>query len=81
MANVDPDRILVVVRHPHGDVETTLREWMKTGPGSRDLVAPVGALDAATGESLGLSVIPLRYRNNRLSRSLIRLGLLENPWR
>lgn len=80
MAGGDPDEILVTIRHPHGDVETTLSEWMKTGPGPRPLVAPVAARDAGSGEALSLTVIPLRYRNNRLSRTLIQLGLLGNPW-
>jgi hypothetical protein len=81
MTNVSPKDIIVLVRHPHGDVETTLNDWMKTGPGPRELVAPVAARDARSGVLLSLSVVPLRYRNSRLSRTLIRLGLLEDPWR
>jgi len=80
MMLLDPKTILVVIRHPHGDIETTLDTWISTGPGSRELVAPIAARDAQTGRPLNLSVVPLRYRNNRLSRGLIRLGLLRCPW-
>jgi hypothetical protein len=75
-----PDDIILVILHPHGTVETTLSEWMKTGPGPRDLLRPLAARDAKTGQSLTLDVIPLRYRNTSISRTLIKLGILKNPW-
>jgi hypothetical protein len=72
--------ILVSIAHPHGELELPLAEWMRVGPGPRELVRPIAARSAATGQPLPLSVVPLAYRNDRLSRTLIRLGLLKNPW-
>ena len=80
MKFANAERILVHVRHPHGDQEIPLSEWMKAGPGERPLVRPSSARDASTGANLPMSVIPLPYRNNALSRFLIRLGFLRNPW-
>jgi len=73
--------IMVVLEHPHGNVEVSLEEWISIGPGARPLVRPVEAKKKDSGESLPLSVIPLRYRNNRLSRALIALGVLNDPWK
>jgi hypothetical protein len=72
--------ILVVIEHPYATAEVPLDDWMETGPGYRPLLRPVGARDRRTGKPLPLSVIPLRYRNNFLSRLLIALGLMKNPW-
>ncbi|MEO3750345.1 hypothetical protein [Streptomyces sp. B6B3] len=76
----DPDDVLVVLAHPHGDVEVPLADWTRTGPGPRPLVRPVAARSRATGEPLPLSVIPLPYRNDDESRRAIADGLIDDPW-
>jgi hypothetical protein len=72
--------ILLVIPHNWGAAEMTLADWIKTGPGPRPLLQPTEARDRATGAKLRLSVIPLRYRNSKLSRWLVRLGLVPEPW-
>ena len=76
----DYSDILVTVAHPFGDVEVPLDTWIARGPGPRPLVRPVSARSKGSGERLPLSVIPLQYRNNGLSRTLIAMGLLRDPW-
>lgn len=71
----------VILAHPHGEVKIPLEEWLLTGPGERDGVRPIAAKSQITGESLPMSVIPLRYRNNQWSRLLIKLGFLSDPWK
>ena len=71
----------VEIDHPHGIVRMPLTEWMKRGPGLRPLLMPARAYVAGNGPELPLRVVPLRYRNNFLSRLLIRLRLLSDPWR
>ena len=78
---IDTRDILLTVPHPFGDVETTLADWIRVGPGARPLLCPVGAKRASTGEPLPLRVVPLRYRNNGWSRLFIRLGVLADPWK
>lgn len=74
--------VVVVLHHPHADhdIEITLSDWMEHGPGPRELLRPVAAKRKSTGEALPLSAIPVQYRNNRVSRFLISVGLLANPW-
>jgi hypothetical protein len=74
------DDVVVTLLHPHGSIDVTLVEWIATGPGARDRVRPVAARDRKSGRQLPLTVIPLRYRNTALSRVLIRLRLLADPW-
>ncbi|GAA5527864.1 hypothetical protein [Herpetosiphon gulosus] len=76
----DLDHIMVTINHPFGTIETPLSEWIAIGPGTRPLLAPSAAYDTETGAALPLSVIPFRYRNTLLSRLLVRLKLLPNPW-
>lgn len=76
-----PDAIIVLLEHPHGNVEVSLRDWEQSGPGARKLVRPIDARDAVTGEKLGLGVIPLPLRNSVASRWLIKFGVLKNPWK
>lgn len=75
----DYKKIMVLIRHPHGDIEMSLKQWVRHGP-SRKYVAPIGAKCKETNNKLPMSTIPLKYRNNWFSRLLIYLGLLENPW-
>ena len=76
----DPDDILVVIGHPLGDIEVPLAVWIATGPGPRPLVRPLQARSRSTGRPLPLSVIPLRYHNDKQSRQAIQDGLLDDPW-
>jgi hypothetical protein len=81
MRSPDFSEIEVTIPHPFGELTVPLEEWIRVGPGPRELLQPVAARCKRTGRDLGLSAIPLRYRNNCLSRFLIRLGYLEDPWR
>lgn len=79
MSDID-DEIVLVLTHPFGDIEVSMKQWIATGPGPRDLVRPIAAKRRTTGEPLPLDVIPLQYQNNEESRALISRGLLANPW-
>lgn len=76
----DCKNINVIISHPHGDIETSLDTWLQNGTGKRKYVTVTSVICADTQEKLPLSLLPLRYRNNRLSRLLIFIGLLQNPW-
>lgn len=78
---MEPAEVVVTLSHPHGEIETTLDEWMKTGPGPRPLICPVKAGQALTGEPMSLGVVPFRYRNNTWTRLLIRLHMMNDPWK
>jgi hypothetical protein len=73
------DDIIVTVAHPQGDIETTLRYWITTGPGPRPFVT-ITAARRTNGEPVPVESIPLQYRNSPESRRLQRLGLLPAPW-
>lgn len=79
-ADVPLDDILVVVAHPHGDIEVPLRTWITVGPGPRELVTIGRARHRVTGATLPLTVVPLEYRNDEESRRLIREGKIVDPW-
>lgn len=70
----------VLVSHPHGERWVPLGEWIRVGPGPRPLLGPTAARLAGSNKGLPLRVIPLRYRNTALSRLLISVGLLRDPW-
>jgi len=72
--------ILVTLRHPHGDLEIPLKDWMEQGPGDRPMLRPVAARFEGSNAALPLSVVPLAYRNNAVSRLMIRAGLIKYPW-
>jgi hypothetical protein len=80
MTSHPQDDIIVVIPHSYGEAEMELEEWIEIGPGERELRRPTSAKSKSTNKELPLSVIPLRYRNNTLSRFLISLGVIENPW-
>jgi hypothetical protein len=71
MTEHDLDDILVMIAHPWGDIEVSLREWIARGPGPRPLVRPVSARRRSTGSAVALTEIPLQYRNDAKSRRLI----------
>lgn len=73
------DSIFVTVAHPQGDIETTLRRWIETGPGPRPFVT-ITAAHRGNGELVPLDAIPLEYHNSPEGRRLQRLGLLPAPW-
>jgi hypothetical protein len=77
---IDLDDVLVVIEHPFGEVEVPLKDWITTGPGPRRFVRPVRARSRTTGRRLPMTVIPLRYRNDRESRQAIADGRLDDPW-
>jgi hypothetical protein len=76
----DREQVIVTIAHPFGDIDVLLDTWKEKGPGPRRFVRPVAA-KTIDGRPLSLRVIPLKYRNNWLSRTLIRLGVLKNPWK
>ena len=78
--DIDTEDVLLTIDHPFGRIEVTLAEWMRTGPGPRKFVRPVEARRRSTGEALPLTVIPLRYRNDKETRRLIAEGEIEPPW-
>lgn len=41
--DIDTEDVLLTIDHPFGRIETTLTEWMRTGPGPREQVRPVEA--------------------------------------
>lgn len=77
---MDASLIEVLIDHPHGGIWTPLSTWFEHGPGSRPLLRAVAVRRGDIGASLPLSVVPFRFRNTVLSRLLIRLRLLPNPW-
>ena len=77
--HADHGQVIVTIAHPSGDIDVPLDTWKEKGPGTRRFVRPVAA-KIVDGRPLPLRVIPLMYRNNWLSRMLIRLGILKNPW-
>ncbi len=81
MGNKDDfSEIVVTINHPHGKIKVGLDEWIRIGPGPRKFLRPSSAYDKNSGKRLPIRVIPLRYRNNFVSRFLIRLGILSDPW-
>jgi len=72
--------IMLIIEHNWGKIETTLADWIENGPRERPLISPNAAYCVESGKPLPLHVIPLCYRNNGLSRFLIRLGLISDPW-
>jgi len=77
---IDGAKIILTIHYNWGEGDVTLSDWLHDGPGSRPLLQPVEAQDKASGGNLPLSVIPFRYRNTWLSRMLIRLRIIQDPW-
>lgn len=71
----------LLMEYPHGPLWVPIMEWIKNGPGPRQLLSPSKARTTTEKEEFPVwSVVPLRYRNSRLSRLLISIGLFKNPW-
>ena len=77
---INTSQIIVTLEHPHGKIEVELEEWIRVGPGQRELLQPISVYQKDSMKELPVRVIPLRYRNNVISRFLIRLGILSDPW-
>ncbi len=80
MSMIVPDEIKVLLQHPHGDIILSLSKWIEVGPGNRPLLSPYKVF-YENGNELSKNIIPFKYRNNFLSRFMIRLKLIENPWK
>ena len=74
------DEIKVLLRHPHGDIIVSLSEWIGVGPGNRPFISPHKVIDK-NGKELSKRVIPFKYRNNLLSRCMIKFRIIKNPWK
>lgn len=74
------DNLVVVLDHPHGEVEVPFERWVDEGPGARDLVEVVALRHVGEEQRLSANALALAYRNSPLSRMLIRLHLLRSPW-
>ncbi len=81
MCAINRTALVIILNHPHGDLEVPLEEWISQGPGARPYVKPVSVRRHDSDEELPLNMIPFRYRNSSLSRFLIRIGVLTDPWK
>lgn len=72
--------VMVTVAHPQGDIETSLPEWIRVGPGPRRYVEIIAARRQSTGEVVPMEEIPLEYHNSPQARRLQRQGVLPAPW-
>ena len=79
-AKKEIEDIVVQINHPNGDIRQQLQDWIETGPGPIRKLRPIRAYDR-NGQEIGMQRIPFRYRNSFLSRCMIRIGLIKNPWR
>jgi hypothetical protein len=79
MPTPTPD-ILVTLNYPQGKIEIPLEEWAARGPGEQPLLRPIAVRNAQTGARLPMSIVPFSLRNTSLSRALIKLGVLADPW-
>jgi len=73
-------QLIIIIDHPFGQIEVPLKEWIEEGPGPRIYLTPIKVKNKATNEILPINAIPLRYRNNGLSRLLIKMNIIDNPW-
>ncbi len=71
---------MVLISTNWGDFEQPLTRWIAEGPGARHGRRPIAARSESTGEPLPLTVVPLPYRNDDESRTLIAAGRLAPPW-
>jgi hypothetical protein len=72
--------LLVTVDSGWGEIEMPLGTWIERGPGPRLLVRPQSVRSKSSAAKLPINVIPLRYRNDEVSRRLIADGLIAEPW-
>ncbi|GAA1572573.1 hypothetical protein GCM10009827_113190 [Dactylosporangium maewongense] len=75
-----PENVLIAYATTGERHRMPLEEWATHGPGPRHGTRPRVAYDRRTGDELPLTVVPLRYRNDLESRSLIAAGRMPPPW-
>ncbi|MGI5241923.1 hypothetical protein [Dactylosporangium sp. CA-139066] len=75
----DLDDITVTVDATAATARIPLRDWMRMGP-RRVGMDLNSAQSASTGQKLPKTVIPLAYRNDTESQSLIAAGRIPSPW-
>lgn len=80
MSTVDSADVEVRVDHPYGEMWIPLATWIEHGPGDRPHLRPVAAREAGSGAALPISVVPFRFRNTVLTRLLVRLRVMPEPW-
>lgn len=74
-------KINVVLNHKYvGSYEQPLEDWIRYGPTEPYMHTRPFRLVTTDGKKLSLRLIPLKYRNNWLARSLILWGILPEPW-
>ncbi len=74
--------IVLEVWDASGRLETSIEEWLRTGPGPSRSAKPISARFGPSGRALPLRcLVPLRYRNNALARLLIALHMMPDPWK
>jgi|GEM_PF-1884682 len=84
MANLDSCNEVFVIIEWKGHIIVSLSDWVAGSTKSiRDLrdtylVTPIGV--RCDDKVFPITALPLKYRNNNLSRFLIRWGLLESAW-
>jgi hypothetical protein len=77
----DCEEILVTIDPYWGSGlwDITLEQWIEWGP-DRPFNSPRG-FKCKDGRKLPWNAVPLQYHNSRFSRFLIKMGILENPWK
>lgn len=75
--------ILVELRDRQGSrSEMPIEGWLHSGPPPRSTLRPVAVRLESSGGRLPLPcIVPLRYRNTPVSRLLIALRLVADPWK
>jgi hypothetical protein len=79
-SGIDIKEADVIVNHPYHLLEIPLETWIAEGPGDRDLLRPIAVIHNQTRQELPIHLIPFACRNTRLSRSLIKLGIVKAVW-
>ncbi len=71
----------LLIEHNWGKGWMPVESWIELGPAECPSGAAPVAARCSDGHELRLrDVLPLKYRNNLLSYTLIKLGFLSNPW-
>lgn len=73
------DTVKVVIDYKFTTFRIPVKQWLDEGPQGNPAIVP-HRLECDDGRHLPISQLPLPYRNTRLSRWLIKFGILTNPW-
>ncbi len=76
----DCSEIIVSIGTSWGGVDVPLTFWMENGPGEKWYLSPYQTKCADDERELGVSKIPLAYRNDDLAQLLIALKVIDYPW-